>query len=354
MLKSSYDRIFYLDLLRFISCLAVIMIHTCVNYVVINIGSLDFWIGNILDSLSRFGVPIFVMISGATLLDENYYYSKKKNKKHIKKMIIFFLFWSIVYCSYFQVFKPLYHNMPLNFQEIISKLVIGNFHLWYVPMLCGLYMILPLLRLWIKKCNKKYIEYFIVLSFMFVFLLPQLSTIGSYYSPNFKYLNMIVESLNIKYISGYTIYFILGWYLSNYDIKRTKTIYVLGISSILIEIIMTYVLSIKNNIPTQLYDNMSVNVLLQSTMIFIYTKKHYKKIADTKFLRNIILNITNYSLGIYALHVLYIDVIYAILRKINIIDSYFSIPLVFISSLLLSLATSFFIGKIHCLKKLVS
>lgn len=354
MLKDINNRIFYLDFLRFISCLAVIMIHICVNYVVVNIGSLDFWIGNILDSMSRFGVPIFVMISGSILLSEKYYYSNEKNLRHIKKMIIFFIFWSILYCVYFQVFKPLYHNSSIDIQKIIPTLITGHYHLWYIPMLCGLYIILPLLRLWIKNCNKEYIEYFIVLSFLLVFLLPQLSIIGSYYSSYFNYIQVIIDSLNIKYIGGYTMYFILGWYLNNYDIKRKKSIYILGLTSILMEIIMTYILSIKNNTPTQLYDNMSVNVLLQSIMVFIYAKSHYKRNLNRKNVNKIISFINKYSLGIYASHVLFIDMLYAVLRKCNIIKAYYTIPLVFISSLLLSLTTSFVIGKIKLFQKLVS
>lgn len=86
------NRVFYLDILRVIACLSVIMIHSSATYVVEDIGSFDFWIGNIFDGLSRIGVPLFIMISGTLMLDKNYQFSTKKLIKHIVRMIVFLVF----------------------------------------------------------------------------------------------------------------------------------------------------------------------------------------------------------------------------------------------------------------------
>lgn len=77
MNKNSIHRVYYLDILRVLACIAVIMIHASGDYVLDNFGSSNFMIGNVLDSLSRIGVPIFVMISGSLLLDENHIVQKK-------------------------------------------------------------------------------------------------------------------------------------------------------------------------------------------------------------------------------------------------------------------------------------
>ena len=89
-------RIYYLDVLRVIACLAVVMIHSSAGFVVKNIGSVNFWIGNLFDSLSRIGVPIFIMIPGALMLDENYDFSFDKMFGHITKIVLFFVFCSIM------------------------------------------------------------------------------------------------------------------------------------------------------------------------------------------------------------------------------------------------------------------
>ena len=64
-------KIFYIDLLRAVACLCVVMLHVSAAYVFKGVGSRDFWVGNLVDSASRAGVPLFVMISGALMLDEN-------------------------------------------------------------------------------------------------------------------------------------------------------------------------------------------------------------------------------------------------------------------------------------------
>ena len=56
------NRIVYLDVLRVIACFSVIMVHSCAQYFVKDIGSFNFWVGNIFDGLARIGVPLFIMI----------------------------------------------------------------------------------------------------------------------------------------------------------------------------------------------------------------------------------------------------------------------------------------------------
>lgn len=84
------NRIVHMDVVRVIACFAVIMIHSSAPYVIENFGSLNFWIGNIFDGLARIGVPLFVMVSGALMLDEKYNFSKQKLIEHIKNDYIFY------------------------------------------------------------------------------------------------------------------------------------------------------------------------------------------------------------------------------------------------------------------------
>ena len=107
-MENTKNKIYYLDVLRTIACLAVVMIHTSATYVSKNFGSCNFWVANILDSLSRIGVPFFIMISGAIMLDERYICTLKKVKSHIIRMVLFFVFWSFVYCLIFRVIKSIF------------------------------------------------------------------------------------------------------------------------------------------------------------------------------------------------------------------------------------------------------
>ena len=60
----------WIDYLRVIAIIAVITIHSTTSFYARfgEIGMLDWWLANLLNSASRFAIPLFVMISGALLL----------------------------------------------------------------------------------------------------------------------------------------------------------------------------------------------------------------------------------------------------------------------------------------------
>ena len=71
-MKKLAQREIEFDILRILAILSVIMIHVSAPYVInYQPNSLQFTVGNILDSISRIGVPFFVLISGTFMLDEN-------------------------------------------------------------------------------------------------------------------------------------------------------------------------------------------------------------------------------------------------------------------------------------------
>ena len=187
------NRIVYMDVLRVIACFSVIMIHSSAQYVVKDIGSFNFWVGNIFDGLARIGVPLFIMISGALMLDKNYQFSTQKIIKHIIRMIVFFVFWSVLYCFIFNIVgSKIIKHESIDIIKIIGSLIKGHYHLWFVYLIIGLYLIVPLLRLWVNDTNKKYVEYFIILSIIFTYIIPQIISIGSNYSNLFEHINDII------------------------------------------------------------------------------------------------------------------------------------------------------------------
>lgn len=71
------SRTAYFDYLKIIATFAVVVIHTVAKkWYSAGVESTEWQILNLYDSLSRWAVPIFVMVSGALFLDE-------KNRFHI-------------------------------------------------------------------------------------------------------------------------------------------------------------------------------------------------------------------------------------------------------------------------------
>lgn len=347
------NRIYYLDILRVIACLSVIMIHSSGTYVLKEFGSLNFGVGNVLDGLSRIAVPLFIMISGALMLDKNYNFSTKKLLKHISKMIVFFVFWSGIYCIIFQIVdKIIIQHQPFDIIKIIASLVEGHYHLWFIYLIIGLYLIVPLLRLWVKDENKKQVEYFIILSIIFTYIIPQIISIGSNYSNIFEDIKYILEkNLCLKYVGGYTAYFILGWYINNYNIKNKKIIYILGVVSLIITIFGTYILSVTTGKAIQIYGDLTINILFQSLMVFLFIKTKFINIESKK--NKFITLVSKNSLGIYAIHAGIVAVMYSIISKIGIEIAIINIPIIFLFTFVISFLISYIFSKIPILKRFV-
>ena len=350
--KKQCKRIYYLDVLRAIACIAVIIIHASSVYVKEDIGSANFWVANVLDSLARIAVPLFVMVSGSLMLSEDYRFGKKKLIGHIGKMMVFFVFWSAVYCVIFKVAGQLLSNGRIDVMEDIEYFIVGHFHLWFVYLIIGLYLILPLLRLWVKKDNQKYILYFVGLAMIFTIILPQITSIGANYNNLFVKLDEVIgDKIQLQYVGGYTCYFILGWYLHNYPIKNKNYLYILGAVSTLVTIFGTYILSVSTGTPTQMYDDLGVNVLLPSMAVFVFVKERYycARYRESRFMKSV----SKYSLGIYAVHVLFVAVMYNILDRFGFDVAVINIPVVLLVVFISSILVSFIFSKIPYLKKLV-
>lgn len=137
------NRIFYLDLLKGVSIFFVVLLHTAaLGLSMSDIGSVVWEVRNVTDSLCRFVVPVFVMISGTLLLNNNRQYHLFKS---VKRLIIPLLLWSMLY-SFMAV---TYQYRMISFESVTAFLrltFLTPTHNWFLYMLIGIYLTVPLLR----------------------------------------------------------------------------------------------------------------------------------------------------------------------------------------------------------------
>lgn len=145
--KKVKKRFYNYDYLRALACLAVVFTHVTHLYFFEN-GNIysdhvTFYVADFFRILTTFGVPCFVMLSGAFNLE----YSKNNNyiefyKKSLIKLgvpTLLFIFMSVIYKLFLK---------HLELEVIITDIIKGVpfDHLWYMYMLVGLYFITPLLK----------------------------------------------------------------------------------------------------------------------------------------------------------------------------------------------------------------
>lgn len=162
--NNTSKRVVYLDYLRIFSTFAVIFLHVSAqNWYSASVFSTEWQILNFYDSLVRWAVPVFVMISGALFLSKEISI-RTLYLKHVLRMIIAFVVWSFVYA--------ICQKGGYDFSEHKVMWLAGHYHMWFIPMIIGLYIMIPIIKYIVR--DEKITHYFLILAAMFSFLLPTL------------------------------------------------------------------------------------------------------------------------------------------------------------------------------------
>ncbi|WP_017380491.1 acyltransferase [Paenisporosarcina sp. TG-14] len=341
-------RFYYLDYLRIYATIAVITIHVSATAVRANPfeTGLSGWLsGNFFESLARASVPIFIMISGALLLNDNRSlpYSQFL-KKRISKIAIPLLLWSIIYYLAGS-FSNEYDYSTKNF---IYKLLTDDiiYHLWFMYTIIGLYLITPLVKILMQHSSKRDVEYFLGL-WIFASVLLKFMV----------YLVGFSIKIELFFVTNFVGYFVLGYYLLKYQFSKKNILYsqILLILGLLGTFFLTYYGTIKNQgvLEQYWYEYHSITVLLTSVGLFTLFKDIlFKSKQDI----NAFLNwFSQASFGIFLVHVLVLNyLLAAVFDKINIqFHSIIAIPLNVIIILIVSSMITYIIRKIPVLRKMV-
>ena len=234
-------RIEYFDWLRILCCYSVIVIHiSAQNRYSSPIISHEWKIFSFYDSIARFGVPIFFMISVTIFLERDISFGIMLNK-YIKNIYIKLLFWSFLYSMRAKILRK------NNYKKTFLIFLKGHYHLWYLFHICGLYLITPFLKQITK--NEKLFKIFLVLNILFCILIPNLLIIIYFNSKDYyNTLNGIIYKFGLNgFLNNNQLQYIFGFYLNRYNIKPLlrKMIYILGFFGAIFTSQMTYYISFK-------------------------------------------------------------------------------------------------------------
>ncbi|MBS1573094.1 MAG: acyltransferase family protein [Bacteroidetes bacterium] len=303
----------WIDLLRAIAIFGVIILHVSVPYVssFSSFKDINWNQALFLNSSVRFCVPLFLMISGILLLNKNYSL-KEFLFKRFTRIVYPFLLWSLIY---FFVHHSIQHVSFVEVGiELFKTLKTGaEYHLWYVYMILGLYLFIPIINSWIKTTKLNEVRYYLIIWILVL-------------SFNLPYLNKFYTRIDFVYFTGYLGYLLLGYYLykSKSIINRTKGffLYFLGI---VLTYFLTLIFALKDNeFVNVFFEYLTPNVILASISIFMIFKGY--EIKNPLFLRGVKW-ISKYSYGTYLSHVAVI----IFLSKFNLL---FNTPVVFLTILL--------------------
>ena len=282
-------------------------------------------------SLVRPCVPLFVMLTGVLSLPvgrsmESFY------KKRIPRVLFPFLIWSVIYyltpwitgvlgmdsSVVYKLFSwaesdsqslsdglTLVARIPYAFSFIAC-------HMWYIYMLIGLYLYLPIFSSWVEKATKRQKEIFLVLWALST-LLPYFNE----YVSRYAFGTCEWNSFGLfYYFAGFSGYMLLGHYIQHYIQWSWKKTWAVALPLLIGGFLITYsgysyIMELPDKTPEQVelfwtYNTPNVAMMTVACFLLVYRIRIQTDSLIAKWLGNL----TTCGFGIYMIHYFFVCVGY--------------------------------------------
>lgn len=358
-----------MDILRILACFLVVLAHCCDPFVGrFDANPTEFLSGVYWGSFVRCSVPLFVMISGVLLLpvkmDMGSFYSRR-----MKRILIPLIVWSLVTPFLFWVYlkeapatlspniKMADHTFAMAFKNALSFVFNFNYTttpLWYLYMLAGVYLFIPIIGAWLKTAEQKDIRIFLWIWGLsmclpyFQMLAPALGYTGNYN-------NMGVLGVcdwnpygALYYFSGFLGYIVLAHYLVRFPLNWS---WILTLAVAIPLFLVGYAITSLGFVLTQKYfpGNYAkleivwyfsgINVFMMTFAIFILAQKI--KVAPSP----LISKIASLTFGVYLCHFLLVQMGYDFVYNLIPLPPYLQILVIAVLAFSVSLLVVWLLSK---------
>ncbi len=343
----------WVDYLRVIACFLVVLAHCCDAYVSASSAE-SFMAGSIWGTFYRPSVPLFIMITGVLLMPTSMRIAEFYSRR-LKRVLIPFAFWSILspFLFYILVSSVTMLNPTINPDHHTITAVLNNVWLWifsfnystipywYVYMMVGVYLIIPIISVWVKQATQQELKMVLKLWFFTTFIqyieiiLPFIGYQGNYGSFGiFGNCSWNIYT-TFQYVGGFIGYVLLAHYLVKYPVqwsmKKTVALCILGW-------VVGYAISfggfhyVRNTYPDNFnmleipWSYTSFNVVIMTVPIFLLIQKMNLRPCA------LITKLAEYSYGIFLIHFVIVHACYEFVSRVIIIPPFFQLFVVVLVS----------------------
>lgn len=298
--KADRKRMIHYDLLRIFAAFSVVMLHSAAQFwYTLDIYSGEWLVANSYDAVFRFGVPVFVMISGALFLSPDYRLDTRRLYRHnILRFLVIYVVWSCVYGLRDSI---VFQAADEGWKAVVRELLTGRYHLWFLPMLIGIYMLLPVLKSWVEHAEKRNVQYFLGL-----FVIFQIGSETLRALTVTDELHYVLDMVDIELVCSYTAYFVLGYYLAHFAIgaKLRRAIYLCVIPAVLCNILLGNYLAHGAGEPVgAIYDSFGVFTFIIVVALFLFFQEKVSRKSFGEKSSRLIREVSDNTLGIYVMHI---------------------------------------------------
>ena len=290
-----------MDVARVVAMVLVVLDHAVI-YVsplyATDTGDPRWWVAEPLLAVSRLAVPIFLMVSGALLLDPARREPLRSfATRRLHRVGLPLLVWGVAYLVYRDIVPVLERDLTPD--KGVRALLAGEpyYHLYYLYIALGMYALTPLLRRLIATVDRKYVAALCCFAFLF-------GVVDQF--PRFD--------LHLGATNGFTMFidyigfYLAGWLLRDAASPRRAT----AAAAVLVAAMAAVVLGTWALInadeaehwfylasylsPTVIVASLALFVLLQSARLDVRGRTVFRRLADL-------------SLGTYLVHPMVLDLI---------------------------------------------
>lgn len=304
------ERVEYLDALRTLAAIAVVMLHVAANrWYHVPVRSFEFQFMNLVNGLVRWSTPVFVMISGAVFLDRDISV-KALFCKYLPRLVTVYLFWVVLYnASVYCPFLNPQNRQVFTLGVFVKQALLGYSDLWFLPMLMGLYLCVPVYRVLVQR--EKATDYFLGAAFVLCFLLPTLAKLavvflGGRMGVLASMLVELVQKTQTGVLSVYGFYFVLGHRLHSREPEPSHRKWILGLAiagGLLTAALNGAACWLAGEARGEFFGNYSAFVALTAAGVFLWMRKVRPEASRAVRLA---VRLSKYTLGVYLVHTLLI------------------------------------------------
>lgn len=168
MALNDTKREIWIDWMRVTACFFVMLTHCCEPFYLGGEGSLiltktdAIWV-SVLNVIPRAAVALFV-IASSYLQFPLHYDTKEFFRRRAARILVPFFFWTVIYAL-------IWGEPVQNFKDLMLNFNYAAGHLWFVYMIVGVYLLMPLLSPWAEKVSKKELQCYLAI-WLFTTLIP--------------------------------------------------------------------------------------------------------------------------------------------------------------------------------------
>ena len=355
----SRPRILWVDIIRTFASFGVIFTHVAMEVVnhwgkrPIQTGNEAWWTTGVFYSyMWRSVLGMFFMISGYLLLStqgDTFAFLKKG----LIKLLVPLAFWGALYILW-------NGNLPEDPLKLVKYIILSlatgkvEYHLWFLYAFVGVYLFVPILRIFIRTAEDRDIWYFVAVWFL---LVPVSSLI-------FQLTGDVIALMNFGAFSGFIGLFLLGHLLGRRTLDR-KWYLMAWLLVPLWTIFETWFMYSQTRalkaMQDQWFDTLSILVVPASILAFIALKgwgEHLQRsLKESSRAPAIWETLSRASFGIILIHVFVVEAMYIGIGGVHLAPMDFhpalAIPLVSIVAYLICFAIVYVVQKIPFLRAIL-